>query len=248
MSNDNGTAGKKDRSTLSAAKSMGKSFITCKFRNKNNSKSRLTEIYGKPANNKAFLSNRASLVTLPQIESLTKYSRKSLKKRTPNTLKERSHCATRRNTTELLPKNRTLSYPLHEQYAAFMELFSDIIEHSVENSFHLKRIKDFIEDYTRGLKKGQELNEDYKKQIEHLSRENFTLSKTLESLLSKQKDPDDNSTANRDSVSESLSPSEPSTVPRLSLQIVHSSGFHEEFMKRVDEFSVSWREALHEGR
>lgn len=245
--------GKKEQSKLKSSKSMGKSVISRKIPYRSSQKSSLVDIYGQPAStqspsNKHFLSNRGSLATLPPLESISRNTTKIHRKRKSNPVKEKHKFPTSRNSTKFISQDNVTSYILEEQYVVHMRLFSHIIGHSTDNAHHLKNIKRFIEEYTKELKKDKELSEVYKKQIEYLSKENFTMSKKLEALTSKRLSGDDVTTAKRDSTWISQTPVLTSSVPRLDLQSFHAEGFHEEFMNRAEEFSASWREALRGGR
>ena len=109
-------------------------------------------------------------------------------------------------------------------------LFTDIIKADYKNGKTLKRIKDYYDSHIKKLE-GQ-ISVSCRNQVEYLSRENFRLSKEIEKYEMKGK-------------TKSIFCTD---IPKLKLQSASTLSFHQEFMKKAEEFSASWREALKEGR
>lgn len=128
---------------------------------------------------------------------------------------------------------------LDTKHTVYSQLFSTIIEKDTRNGKALSEVKEFFEEYIAHLQAKATSVASYKKQIEHLSRENFQLSKQLERLQGTIHCEEQLTTAKRKTSQ---------SVPKLNLQSFYSQGFHDEFLTRVHEFSVSWREALRGGR
>lgn len=136
-------------------------------------------------------------------------------------------------------RNSKSNGDLDSKYSVYTRVFSNLIEKDARSAKALNEVKEFYEEYIAHLQSKATSVASYKKQIEHLSRENFQLSKKLERLQG---------TVHCEELLMTAKRKTSQSVPKLNLQSFYSRGFHDEFLTRVNEFSASWREALREGR